>query len=876
MGVSSTEDESVAGKPRKPPGGGSPAVSVAQILTGADTPVGAGFLVPGGAVVTCAHVVVNAGCGPGDVLTLRFPQAPGTPRATGTVLPGPWRAPGDEDLAVIQLTGTPPSVPELLVGLAHGAEGRPVWSFGFPRSTFDSGHEGTARAGGRLRVGGGDHWLLQLHEANTVARGFSGAPVVDTATGLVIGMVTALPGADRNQRGLNIAYATPGETLRQAWPALKPKDVCPYQDFRAFTREHARWFHGRDRAKEQVLGHLASRRRGLLLQGPSGSGKSSLVQAGVLPALPPGWRSVTVRAEASLTAALERAGLADAGPGADRGAAPGSGPVSGPARGRSVLAAAERFLAHSAGTEHLLLVVDQFEELLTSPAPGHGTPPTADEEKAVLRELTEVVESCAPVTVLLVMRNDFYPRLADRAPRLLDAVKPVVDMPPTLTSGELRDIITKPAADARLRFDAELPRTILTEVMSGGRYDTAPDEVRVTVLPLLEKTLTLLWEHRSDNLLTYEAYDRVGRFGGSLAQWQDGVLRQLDDRQKAVARRVLALLVRHDRTGKSLDTRRPRSVAALRTLACGPAVDEATVDHVLAVLARERIIVVRSSDESGGAPSPVAELVHDLLIDKWPQLRRWSATYAEFDAWLDHALERAERWRGTRNPGDLLQGTDLTLGQRWRHEFGLPAPADEFLRRSERHRRRRRVQAAAALSAVPVFAVLAATGVIDIGVPGTGRAHDPAASASAYPGTESGARALLLKAGAGTDADLVESLKPTHADYQAVFQPEFAARAERFYRTAAPLPSGPWAKPEQTMLRMWSATTDQIRTGTGPAVDAFPGGYARLKDAFKPGLTVYYWKYTEPGESYGMSLDGLIHVNGHWALFPKPWRASAS
>ncbi len=51
-----------------------------------------------------------------------------------------------------------------------------------------------------------------------------------------------------------------------------------------------------------------------------------------------------------------------------------------------------------------------------------------------------------------------------------------------------------------------------------------------------------------------------------------------------------------------------------------------------------------------------------------------------------------------------------------------------------------------------------------------------------------------------------------------------------------------------------------------------PRRYAQLKDAFRPGLTVYYWKYTRPGEHYGMSFDGLIHVNGHWALFPKPWR----
>lgn len=846
VAVSSADEDPVAAKH---PERGSPAAAVAQILTSAGTVAGAGFLVTGGAVVTCAHVVCDAGRGPGDEVELRFPQATGAPQVTGTVLTGPWRSPEGEDMAVIQLAELPPFVPELLVGLARGANGRSLWSFGFPSSTFDNGHEGTARAGGPLRVG--SHWVLQLHDANTVAQGFSGGPVVDTRTGMVIGMVTSLPGADPYQRGLNAAYATPGEILREVWPELRPQEVCPYQDFRAFTYEDARWFHGRDRAKGQLLRHLEGGRHGVLLQGPSGSGKSSLVQAGVLPELPPGWRSVVARPERSLLANLEREGLSGAA-------------------GDGIPAAAETFLAKSVGSDHLLLVIDQFEELFTSPGPEHGASPVADEHLAVLRQLTQIVESRAPITVLLVMRNDFYPRLADRAPKLLEAVTAVVDMPPTLRAGELRDIITKPAADARLCFAEGLPQTILTEVLAGGRYDTDPDEVRVTVLPLLEKTLTLLWENRTDNLLTSDAYERVGRFGGSLTRWLDGVLGQLDEVQKAVAQRVLALLVRHDQTGKSLDTRRQRSAAALRTLACGPAADAAAVDRVVAVLVRERIITVRS-DETDGTATPVAELVHDLLIDTWPELRQWGAKYAEFDAWLDHTLERAGRWKRSRNRGDLLQGTDLALGQRWRGEFGLPAPAEEFLRRSERHRHWRRLQATAALSAVLV-ATLAATGVISVGIGGGGGADTPAASASAYPGTDSGARALLAKAGAGTDAALLDSLRPTHEDYRAVFRPGFAERAERYYLAAALFPLGPWAKPQQTVLQVWRATTEEMAAGTPSVMAYFPGGYANIRNEFQPGLVVYRWKYTEPGSASGMAFDGLVFVHGHWALFPKPWR----
>lgn len=156
------------------------------------------------------------------------------------------------------------------------------------------------------------------------------------------------------------------------------------------------------------------------------------------------------------------------------------------------------------------------------------------------------------------------------------------------------------------------------------------------------------------------------------------------------------------------------------------------------------------------------------------------------------------------------------------------------------------------------------------------RASGPSVSESAYPGNESGARALLEKAGTEGGASLVETLRPTNADYRAVFQPEFADRAERFYRGwvwgPSPMPAEPWAEPGQTVLRMWKATTEEIRAWTPSVRKNFPGGYRKVKGEFRPGLTIYTWDYTEPGAEFGMAFNGLVFVNGHWALFPKPWR----
>jgi hypothetical protein len=155
------------------------------------------------------------------------------------------------------------------------------------------------------------------------------------------------------------------------------------------------------------------------------------------------------------------------------------------------------------------------------------------------------------------------------------------------------------------------------------------------------------------------------------------------------------------------------------------------------------------------------------------------------------------------------------------------------------------------------------------GAAGTSRAAEPP------PGLE-GARMLvrgLAKPGAD-HAALTRSLRPAPADYAAVFTPELAARLQQLYGPA-------WeqgglvvkGKPGQTDVSVWSATTEDIRAWRGTARDRFPGGYQRLGAHLRPGVTFYAFKFVAPGETLGMAFDGLVHVNGHWRIFPKAYRA---
>ncbi|WP_091254121.1 hypothetical protein [Micromonospora matsumotoense] len=151
---------------------------------------------------------------------------------------------------------------------------------------------------------------------------------------------------------------------------------------------------------------------------------------------------------------------------------------------------------------------------------------------------------------------------------------------------------------------------------------------------------------------------------------------------------------------------------------------------------------------------------------------------------------------------------------------------------------------------------------------------------AAYPGDKQGARALMAELAAHGDLALVASLRPTTADYQALFEPAFAERAQRFYEkslwASMPPTAEPFAKPDQTEVRVWGATTEELRAWGKNTQANFPGGYEKIKDQLRPGLTIYSIDMVVPGEEHGMAYNGLTYVNGHWAFFPKPWRALES
>jgi hypothetical protein len=142
-----------------------------------------------------------------------------------------------------------------------------------------------------------------------------------------------------------------------------------------------------------------------------------------------------------------------------------------------------------------------------------------------------------------------------------------------------------------------------------------------------------------------------------------------------------------------------------------------------------------------------------------------------------------------------------------------------------------------------------------------------------FPGTADGAKAFLgelVKPGADLSS-LSKSLRSEPADYAAVFTDDAATKMQTVMDKA-------WndgqillkpAHPTQTEIFMLSATTDELKAGSPNC----PGGYKDAAAQMKPGLTVYCFKFVEPGSKTGTAYDGLMFVNGHWTIFPKPWHA---
>ena len=430
----------------------------------------------------------------------------------------------------------------------------------------------------------------------------------------------------------------------------------PYQGLNVFDIDDAKFFFGRDDQVDWMLERLArdfgsihAENRFLSVIGASGSGKSSLVRAGLIPALQAG-RS---RSGKSLPGSVAWP-IAILRPGSEPLKSLGDAlrncaevkPLITDARGfAEKLEADRRGLRDTIGTalhgssdeRRFVLVVDQFEELFTQ---------CLAESEAERRAFMDNLLYAASVRggrtlVILTMRADFYGRCSHYED-LAHALSDEQELVPPLNERELRLAIEQPALLCGLEFETGLVDLLLQDM----RKQPAG------ALPLLQQTLLMLWDRRDGRRLRVKAYRDIGEIEGALEKHADTVYTEHlnTEMQRETCRRILLQLTT---PGEGTEDTRKR-------IPCTQLGDDEMIDEVLDKLTKGRLVTVSQTQP------PQVEITHEALIRGWGELRAWLEADRESLRIMHQLLDAAGKWsEHDRDSSYLWSGARRLQAEEW-------------------------------------------------------------------------------------------------------------------------------------------------------------------------------------------------------------------
>lgn len=401
-----------------------------------------------------------------------------------------------------------------------------------------------------------------------------------------------------------------GDLARGRAPMPDDIPVNPFPGLYAFEEDDHKFFYGRQDSIGELLERLAQNPF-LAIIGASGSGKSSLVRAGLIPAL------------------KRRERLSDM---QVRTLIPGNDP----------LGKLNELLTDLLGNGGLLLV-DQFEEIFTL---------TRGEDAARIRHefverMLSLIRGTSPTRVVITMRADFY---GDCIPlndlnALLDTCQ--IRLAP-LMGGALCAAAEDQARAAGLRFDERLSERIREEVRS-----------EPGAMALLQHALRELWEHRRGRWLRADAFNAIGGVRGALSRTADNVFNGLSLEQQQLARNIFLRLTRADSEALPGEERRDTRRRVPQELLHFHKIDPSSVNDLIQRLADKgaRLIVTSVNAQTG---RPEVEVAHEALIRSWSLLRRWLQEDREGQRVREELERRAKNWRSAQQSDDyLMRGVEL-------------------------------------------------------------------------------------------------------------------------------------------------------------------------------------------------------------------------
>ncbi len=432
-----------------------------------------------------------------------------------------------------------------------------------------------------------------------------------------------------------------------------PEPENPYKGLRAFRVTDAPDFFGREKLVEKLLVRLretSELARFLAVVGPSGSGKSSVVKAGLIPALWRGdlpgserWFIVEVvpgpRPLDELEVALTRLATQKSGNLREQ-----------LERDKNGLLRVAGLILPEDGSE-LAIVIDQFEEIFT-----------LVEDEAMRTHFldliyTAVTDRRSRVRVIVTLRADFYDRPL-HYPEFGELMRNRMETVLPLSAKELEAAIIKPAERVGVSFESGLVATITSEV----HYQPGS-------LPLLQYALTELFEQRDGRTLTRAAYEVLGGAVGALAKRADDLYLEHDEIGRDAIRQLFLRLVN---LGEDFEDTRRR---VLRAELIAIASDEDLMDDIIETFAAYRLLTL---DHDPTTRKPIVEVAHEAILREWKRLRTWlDESRHDIRQQRLLAVAAAEWLEADRDSSYLLRGSRLEQFEGWAAETQLALTQEE-------------------------------------------------------------------------------------------------------------------------------------------------------------------------------------------------------
>jgi WD40 repeat protein len=444
-------------------------------------------------------------------------------------------------------------------------------------------------------------------------------------------------------------------------PVALEEVANPYKGLRPFEAVDADHFFGREKLTNQIVERMAEDhqlKRFLAVVGPSGSGKSSVVKAGLIPALRQGalpgskdWFLVEMIPGAHPLDELENALLRVA--------------VNKPDNLKEILHRDARGLAIAAqsilpqtGNSELALFIDQFEEAYTLAADPEETNQFLD------LLASAVVDPYCPLHVVITLRADFYDRPLMH-PMFSDLISKRTLVVVPLTPSELERAITVPAEVVGVLIEPDLVNQIITEI----KHEPG-------MLPLLQYALTELFERHQGRKIKLADYTKIGGVLGALARRADEIYDQLSAEGKIAAKQLFLRLVTLGEGTE--DTRRRVPMSELLSMG----IKREVMNDVITIFGRHRLLTF---DRDPLSRSPTVEVAHEAIIREWNQLKMWLDASREDVRQQRRLATLMTEWQTANlDSSFLLRGAQLQQFEYWREnsDLALATAEQDFLQAS--------------------------------------------------------------------------------------------------------------------------------------------------------------------------------------------------